>query len=846
MLLPNGEKRRRIALLRGMLVVAVGGLLADTGVGPAGPVALALLVAFALSNVALLLVPLRHVNSFRFEMGMGAVDLALVWLGIELAGAGAGALPISCLLMVLVVAIGSYRAHAIAGATAVGALHAWLVLRLGGPEASAQQLVLQTLFLSGVGLYYGCLAEGIHFFRRKEEAEALERRELAVLLDILSTVTSSLDLRQVTYGIVSKLSSIVPATRCSLLYVDQDGKRGHVLASHEAPSVNMLEIDLNKYPEIRRAIEKRETMVIQDLLHDPVMSEVREVVRSLEFQSMIVVPLTYGDEFLGTLCLRTARAWRGFSDSEIKVCTAAGRASANALKNAILHRKVVEQSADNRRMGEKLSRILNHSPEVILTTDNDGRITEINRGAERLLGYTREEILEKPCTVLLADPQQTDLVAKVRSAGVLSNHPCVLRRKDGSTVDTEVNLSVLRDETDQVEGAVWVGRDVTELKAAQLQLLQAEKLSTIGQVISGVAHELANPLSGVLGYSQLVLARHGAHPAMREVERIHESALRCQKIVKNLLSFARAHKPERRFLGVNGILEKTLDLKHYQLQVNNVQVIREMDASVPMTMLDFHQMEQVFLNLINNAQQAMSGRPGRLVVRTLLQNEKIHVEIEDSGDGIDEKTIPRIFDPFFTTKPLGEGTGLGLSVSYGIVKEHGGSIYARSRPGEGTTFVIELPVWRGTAEIDPGQSRRPEASPADSAAGRHILVVDDEPTVVDLLVEVLEDAGYRVDTAGNGAEACRKIRARAFDLVISDVRMPQMDGMDLYRNILSLRPEMKDRVIFATGDLIGEDTVRFLAEVHAPTVPKPLDISEVIRAVREALGPAAEVPAATA
>jgi len=817
-------------------MVAVGGLLLEAGAGEAGAGALILLVAFALSNVALFLLPPRHVSSFRFDLGMGALDLALVGLGINLAGAGAGALPVSCLLMVLVVAIGSYRAHAIAGATVVGALHAWLVLRLGGSEGTAQQLVLQTLFLCAVGFYYGCLTEGVHFFRRHEEAETQERRELAALLDILTTVTSSLDLRQVTYGIVSKLSHIVPTTRCSLLYVDKDGKRGYVLASHEAPSVNMLEIDLAKYPEVRRAIERRETMVIQDLLHDPLMSEVRDEVRALEFQSMIVVPLTFAEEFLGTLCLRTARAWRGFSDSEIKLCTAAGRASANALKNAFLHRQVLEQATHNQRMREKLSRILNNSPELILTTDIDGRITEINRGAERLLGYTREEILEKPCPALIADERETDLVARVRAAGVLSNHTCTLRRKDGSTVEMEINLSVLKDDADHVEGTVWIGRDVTELKAAQLQLLQAEKLSTIGQVISGVAHELANPLSGVLGYSQLVLARHGNHPAAREVERIHESALRCQKIVKNLLSFARAHKPERRYLGINGILEKTLDLKHYQLQVNNVTVVREMDPHLPMTMLDFHQMEQVFLNLINNAQAAMSGRPGRLVVRTFLEGERIQVEIEDNGDGIDESVLSRIFDPFFTTKPPGEGTGLGLSVSYGIVKEHGGSIRAQSRKGEGTKFVIELPVWRGTAEQEPGQVRRPEAAPVERAEGGHILVVDDEPMVVDLLVEVLEEAGYRVDTAGNGAEACRKIRARAFDLVISDVRMPHMDGMDLYRNILSVRPEMKDRVIFATGDLIEEHTVRFLAEVHARTVPKPLDISQVIRTVHEALG----------
>jgi CheY-like chemotaxis protein/anti-sigma regulatory factor (Ser/Thr protein kinase) len=325
----------------------------------------------------------------------------------------------------------------------------------------------------------------------------------------------------------------------------------------------------------------------------------------------------------------------------------------------------------------------------------------------------------------------------------------------------------------------------------------------------------------------------------QEVELIHDSALRCQKIVKNLLSFARENKPERKNQSVNEIVEKTLDMKKYQLHVNSVEVERHLDQELPLTMVDFHQLQQVFLNLINNAQHAMAAlpdRPGRLTVRTSHADDTLRIEVTDNGEGMDQETIERIFDPFFTTKEQGQGTGLGLSVSYGIIKEHGGQIYARSHKGEGTTFLVELPVWKeAEEETSKAPSGRSEIATGDSHPGGQILVVDDEPLVIDLLMDILTEAGYHVDTAANGVEACRKVGDRRYDLVITDVRMPEMNGIDLYRNVLTTRPELRGKVIFVTGDLIDKDVVDFLAEVNARTIPKPLEIHEITDTVRELL-----------
>jgi PAS domain S-box-containing protein len=691
----NWHKRRRAILLRGLLIIAVGSLLISAGVEVAGFGALLLIIVFALSDILLCFLPMRWINTLRFELILGALDLALVALGIQLAGVASGALPISCLLMVLVVALCNNKAHSVAGATAVGAIHAWFMLSAGGGAEIGRQLALQIIFLYSVGLYYGSMTEGIHSIRRLKDAEKFERRELTALLDILGMATSSLDLREVTRAIVGRLTSIVPAVRCSIIYINESMTRCHVMASHDNPDVDMLELDLSKYPEIRHAIETRTPTIIQDVSSHPLMSNVQEYLKEMNFHSILVIPLTFCEDLLGTLCLRTARTDQKFSAREINFCTAVARASANALKNAFLHREVVTESSNHKKTGEKLARILNHSPELIITTDVEGRITEFNRGAETALGNFRAEMLGEPLDTIMADKNGEELLAELFASRQLADLELLLLKGDGGELEADFHVTVLKDERGEVTGALWIGRDVTELRTAQMQLAQAEKLSTIGEVISGVAHELNNPLSGVLGYSQLLMSRHSENPMERELEKINDAALRCQKIVRNLLSFSRAAKPERKRLGVNGILEKALDLKKYNLHVNNIEVIKEIDPDLPCTMLDFHQIQQVFLNLINNAQHAMAAnrdRSAKLTVRTSFTDGKIRAEISDNGEGMSRDTLRRIFDPFFTTKEQGQGTGLGLSVSYGIIKEHSGSIHAQSREGEGSTFVIELPV----------------------------------------------------------------------------------------------------------------------------------------------------------
>jgi CheY-like chemotaxis protein len=253
--------------------------------------------------------------------------------------------------------------------------------------------------------------------------------------------------------------------------------------------------------------------------------------------------------------------------------------------------------------------------------------------------------------------------------------------------------------------------------------------------------------------------------------------------------------------------------------------------------MDYHQIQQVLLNLINNAQHAIVAakrESGRIRVTTSHHAGTIRVQLSDNGEGMPPSILDRIFEPFFSTKLEGEGTGLGLSVSYGIVKEHGGTILASSREGEGTTFVMEFPIVSAKrSDFDSDRCVVGEISPT-SQPGR-ILIVDDEPSILDLMIDILATLGHQVDTAVNGKEAARKIEAGHYDLIITDIRMPQMDGIDLYREIIASQPHLKRKIVFMTGDLINSRTMQFLTEIGATALPKPLEIDKLTGLVEEIL-----------
>ncbi len=371
------------------------------------------------------------------------------------------------------------------------------------------------------------------------------------------------------------------------------------------------------------------------------------------------------------------------------------------------------------------------------------------------------------------------------------------------------------------------------IRSSYDRLLQSEKMALMGQVVAGIAHELNNPLTIVIGHTELLMMKGVDEKHRQPLTRIHDGAERASKIVKNLLTFARQKKPERKLSDVNSIIGKTVDLRAYELKVSNIELIVDLAPNLPPTLCDPHQVQQVFLNLLVNAEQAMldANGKGQLSIRTRRHENTIKVLFEDNGPGIPPDNLRRVFDPFFTTKPVGKGTGLGLAICQGIIAEHGGRMTVESTPGFGATFTVELPVVTQVLEERPAAVEVPATVPR----ARKVLVVDDENHMRELFTELLHSDGHAVMTAGGGREALDLASRDKYDLVITDIKMPDMDGPAFFDELKRQNNPLAGRVLFVTGDLMNPQTLRFLETSRCPWIAKPFEVTVVRDTVRRIL-----------
>jgi signal transduction histidine kinase len=447
------------------------------------------------------------------------------------------------------------------------------------------------------------------------------------------------------------------------------------------------------------------------------------------------------------------------------------------------------------------------------------------------------------------DPQaRIALLERLTIDGSVNDYLLRLRRADGNPVWVELTARAdasdaeVQDQSCRVEALV---RDVSERKKLDdetrdlyHQLLQAEKMAALGQTISGVAHELNNPLATILSWAERLSQRARLDdPTRRGLETILSESERAARIVRNLLTFARKRQTTRAMVDVNQVVRETLALRAYEQRVSNIVVLDALAAGLPQVFADGHQIQQVLLNLVINAEQAMLAANGRgtLVVRTWhdVEAESVILEINDDGPGIPEDVQPKIFDPFFTTKEVGKGTGLGLTVAYAIVQEHGGRIRLQTPPHAGASFFVDLPV-TGKLSAGPVSRARLERGP-DPVAGASILIVEDETQLANAVVDALTDAGYLVDHAADGEEGLLKIQERSFDLVICDLKMPRLDGKAFYTLLAAAAPSLRTRVIFVTGDVAGTEAETFLEESGCRWLAKPFRLADLLRTVREGL-----------
>lgn len=541
---------------------------------------------------------------------------------------------------------------------------------------------------------------------------------------------------------------------------------------------------------------------------------------------------------------RETHRLRNALERELEQTIAERRASESAYLRRLEHSEALK------------SAIIDTAPVSLITVDADGSILQFNPSAELCFSCRGADAAGRPFSDFVEAPGGSGGARDAVSVlAAFSSEPTETAgiRADGSRFPAEVALSEAPLGERRIYTAFVI--DLTGKREAEQEiqrqrdtLYQREKLAAMGSLLAGVAHELNNPLSVVVGRSLMLEEELQQDPPevsddqVRDaIERIRQAAERCARIVKTFLSMARQHRPERRLVDMNRLIEVAASMLGYTLRTAGIDVQLRLDPAVPRVLADEDQFHQVLMNLMVNAQQAMADRQGprRLTVSTRLDRiaQRIAIDVVDTGPGIAPEHRGRVFEPYFTTKPQGQGTGVGLSVCLGIVEAHGGTLVFDCPPTGGTRFTIDLPLVAERAAIDEGDQRRSTAGPTalardpvervtSSTARPQLLVVDDEPELAAMLRDILAAQG-EVTLAYSGLDAIEQLRRQHFDLVLTDLRMPELDGPGLYRNIVTDWPALRDHVIFLTGDALSTNVRTFLADQHCPVIEKPFRAGEV-------------------
>jgi PAS domain S-box-containing protein len=484
-------------------------------------------------------------------------------------------------------------------------------------------------------------------------------------------------------------------------------------------------------------------------------------------------------------------------------------------------------------------------PDAITVVDRDGRVLDENSSGRVLVnaapGDAREIGGRRSALGWLEGTGARIARENLAAAfdGELRRFEVPFQRPDGSEGTGQVLLAPVR-EGGRIPKVLVLVRDITEQRRTQTQLQQAEKLAAMGQLVSGVAHEINNPAAIISGFAQTLLLDQLPADQRETVQMMYDEATRIGRITSNLLAFARAGSKERTLVELNEIVRRTFALRSYYLTTLNITVNLELDEANPKAWANGSEVQQLLLNLLINAEQALTTVQGRRVIsiRTMSAGDDgVELQVADTGPGIPIDIQEKIFDPFFTTKPEGMGTGLGLSICYGIAHDHGGRIAVHSVPGNGATFTLTLPRDARTRQRStPSPMPIPEeARESDDALS--VLLIDDEEGLRRAVVTFLKRRGMHVIAVEDGGDALRVLRRERFDVIVSDVRMPGMSGGEFLERLRREHPAMVNRLIFTTGDTFASDTSSLLRDAGVPSLVKPYDFAKlegVVRKVAEA------------
>ena len=506
------------------------------------------------------------------------------------------------------------------------------------------------------------------------------------------------------------------------------------------------------------------------------------------------------------------------------------------------------------RQQEFARRLIDCFPDLVVALDRDGRCTFASPRSKELLGLAPEELVGHRLAERLDPRDRAELVARFEaicssSGGNEGMMDVLIENRSGEMRLFRTTASPLFSESGEAEGMIASMRDITEAKRIEQQLIQSERLAAMGQMIAGVAHELNNPLTAVLGVTEMLRDSGRDATESRHLELAHGQARRAAQIVQSLLSFARPPHPRKTRLHLSDLIERSLQFHERSLRANHITVDFVPKADLAAVLGDPSQLTQVFLNLIVNAEQAIreARDHGTLRIRLATLGDRVVATFQDDGVGIRRDILSKIFDPFFTTKRPGRGTGLGLSICLAILREHNGQIEPQPLADGGTVFTVSLPVAKGTALFltEPAVSRA-DAAPAGSLAGCALLVVDDEESIREMVRDGLAARGVRVEVASSGEEALCLLESRSFDAVLCDLNLKAMapsaiSGQELYARASRLAAggpqDHKPLFVFMTGDLAEQTTLEDSTGAEVRTLQKPFRISELAALLAEVLAP---------
>jgi PAS domain S-box-containing protein len=517
-----------------------------------------------------------------------------------------------------------------------------------------------------------------------------------------------------------------------------------------------------------------------------------------------------------------------------------GKPQYQTLYNDITELK--QSEAARQESEEKYRLIVENNRDMIFTVNEDEEYVYVSPAVTSMLGYQPSELIgNRFISYVHPDDRHVieEEIKRTYTVGykVSGDSEYRMRQASGSWLWVVSRGSRVIDKNGELLYFIGIIRDITEHKMAEEEKRRLEekaqvasRLAAVGEMAAGIAHEINNPLTGVLGFSQMLMEKKDVPDDIKEaLALIADGSSRVADIVKRLLTFARQTKPVKTLASLNELIENTLKLREYVLRTNNIKVITVFDPELPWSVVDPGQMQQVFLNLIVNAEQAMKKANGKgtLTIRTEKKNNDIRLIFQDDGPGITKENMGHLFEPFFTTKEPGEGTGLGLSLSRSIILEHNGKMSVESEFGRGVTFILELPLVEALPAEGVATVAEQNTQNAAVKSGK-IMVVDDEPGVRALLEKSLKKVGYTVDTFGDAGTANDKIDSGAiYDVILTDVRMPGMNGIEFYSRIIEQTPAMKNKFIFITGDIMGVDIKTFLGQNKLPYLAKPFSVDSL-------------------